>query len=187
MELSFWSHLDSNKLKATKVCTWHDSCAVVACAKLCYYLRSSNWIKGKRSFHGIWIARIKITGEMGPCWSAVWTSCRNYEECINCISFKIITLRPRQHGRHFADGTSKHIFSNEHIRTSINISLKFVLKGPINHIPALVQIMTSRRQGDKSLSEPVLVSLLSHICVIRPQWVICTWCMYMSIKNMNLD
>ena len=33
MEISFHSHLDSSIVIATKVCTWHDSCAVVACAK----------------------------------------------------------------------------------------------------------------------------------------------------------
>ena len=27
------------------------------------------------------------------------------------------------------------------------------------------------RSGDKPLSEPMMVSLLTHICVIRPQWV----------------
>ena len=38
----------------------------------------------------------------------------------------------------------------------IKISLKFVPKGPINNIPALVQIMAWRRTGDKSLSEPMM-------------------------------
>ena len=51
------------------------------------------------------------------------------------------------------------------------ISLKFVPKGPINNIPALVQIMAWRRPGDKPISEPMMVSLLAHICVTRPQWV----------------
>ena len=37
---------------------------------------------------------------------------------------------------------------NENARISINISLKFVPKGLINNIPALVQIMASRRPGD---------------------------------------
>ena len=50
-------------------------------------------------------------------------------------------------------------------------SLKFVPEGPINFIPALVQIMAWRRPGDKPLSELMMVSLLTHICVIRPQWV----------------
>ena len=38
-------------------------------------------------------------------------------------------------------------------------------------IPALVQIMAWRRSGDKPLSEPMMISLLTHICVTRPQWV----------------
>ena len=37
--------------------------------------------------------------------------------------------------------------------------------------PALVQIMAWRRPGDKPLSEPVLASLLTHICVTQPEWV----------------
>ena len=36
---------------------------------------------------------------------------------------------------------------------------------------ALVQIMVWRRRGDKPLSEPMMVSSLTHICVTRPQWV----------------
>ena len=49
--------------------------------------------------------------------------------------------------------------------------MKFVPKGLINNIPALVQIMAWRRPGDKPLSEPMEVSLLTHICITRPQWV----------------
>ena len=81
------------------------------------------------------------------------------------------TLRPRQNGRRFADDTFKRIFLNENVTTSIKISLKFVPKGPINNNPALVQIMAWRRSGDKPLSEPMMVILLTHICVTRPQWV----------------
>ena len=69
------------------------------------------------------------------------------------------TLRLRQDGRHFADDTFKRIFLNDNIRISTEISLKFVPKGPINNILALVQIMAWRRLGDKPLSEPMMVSL----------------------------
>ena len=79
-------------------------------------------------------------------------------------------LKPRQNGRHFAD-IFKCIFLNENVLILIKISLKFVTKGPINNIPALVQIMAWRRPGDKPLSEPMLVSLLTHICFTLPQWV----------------
>ena len=50
----------------------------------------------------------------------------------------INTLRPRQNGRHFADDILKRIFLNENVWIPIEISLKFVPKGPIDNIPALV-------------------------------------------------
>ena len=31
--------------------------------------------------------------------------------------------------------------------------------------------MAWRRSGDKPLSEPMIVSLLTHVCITRPQWV----------------
>ena len=65
----------------------------------------------------------------------------------------------------------KRIFLNENVWIPIKISLKFVPKGPINNIPAMVQIMAWRRPGDKPLSEPMVVSLPTQICVARPQWV----------------
>ena len=80
------------------------------------------------------------------------------------------TLRSRQNGRHFPD-IFKWIFLNENVWISINISLKFVPRGPINNIPTLVQVMAWRRPGDKPLSEPMMVRLPTHICVTRPQWV----------------
>ena len=83
----------------------------------------------------------------------------------------ITTLRPRQNGRRFADDTFKRIFLKENVRISNKISLKFVPKSPIDNIPALFQITAWRRPGDKPLCEPMMVSLLTHICVTRPQWV----------------
>ena len=53
----------------------------------------------------------------------------------------------------------------------LRFHLKCVPEGPINNIQALVQIMAWRRPGDKPLSEPMNVNLLTHICVTRPQWV----------------
>ena len=81
------------------------------------------------------------------------------------------TLRPSQNGRHFADDIFKRTFVNENVRISIKISLKFFPKGPINNIPAMVQIMAWRRPGDKPLFETMMVCLPTHICVTRPQWV----------------
>ena len=97
-------------------------------------------------------------------------SSSKHQCCCPCIA-RFKTLRPRQNGRHLADDTFKRIFMNENVRISIKISLKFVPKGLINNIPALVQMMAWRRPGDNPLSEPMMVSLLTHICVTRPQWV----------------
>ena len=55
-----------------------------------------------------------------------------------------------------SDDIFKCIFLNENIWTLTKISLKFVPKGPINNIPALVQILAWHRPGDKSLSEPMI-------------------------------
>ena len=69
----------------------------------------------------------------------------------------INTLRPRQNDRHFPDDIFKWIFLNKNVWISIKISLKIVPKGPIDNIPALVQIiMALRRSGDQPLSEPMM-------------------------------
>ena len=65
-------------------------------------------------------------------------------------------LKPRQNGHHFPDDIFKCILMNENVW----ISLSCVLKFPIDNIPG----------ADKQLSEPMMVGLLTHICVIRPQW-----------------
>ena len=80
-------------------------------------------------------------------------------------------LRPSQNRRHFAGDIFECIFFNENSWSSLTISLKFVFKIRINDTPALVQIMTWRRPGDKPLFESMVVSLLTHTWVTRPQWV----------------
>ena len=79
--------------------------------------------------------------------------------------------RPRQNSRHFPDDIFKWMFLNENVWISIDISLKFVPRGPINNILTLVQVMAWHRLGNKPLSEPMMVRLPTHICVTRPQWV----------------
>ena len=69
----------------------------------------------------------------------------------------------------FADDTFKRILFNENVCISIKISLKFVPKGQINNIPALVQIMAWCHPGTKALSEAMTVSFPTHICITLPQ------------------
>ena len=63
----------------------------------------------------------------------------------------------------FADDIFKCIFLIENARIAPKVR--------INSIIALVQIMAWPRPGDKSSSEPMVISLLMHICVTRPQWI----------------
>ena len=87
------------------------------------------------------------------------------------VKWAFNTLRPRQNEHHFADGILKCIFLNENAWISLKIPLNFVPKVRINNIPASVLIMAWRRPGDKPLSEPMMVWLLTHMCATRPQWV----------------
>ena len=73
--------------------------------------------------------------------------------------------------RFLADSIFIYIFLNENVWMDIKMSVKFVPKGPINNIQALVQIMAWCRPGDKPLSEPMMVTLLMQICVTQPQRV----------------
>ena len=77
----------------------------------------------------------------------------------------------RQNGRHFPGYIFKCIFLEENICISLKTSPKCVPDVLINDIPALVQMLAWRRPGNKPLSEPMMVSLLTHISVTRPQWV----------------
>ena len=90
----------------------------------------------------------------------------------------IKTSRPRRDDRHFAD----EVFKCLNAGISIKISMKFVAQGPINKIPALVQIMAWRRLRIKPLSAAMLVRLL-HICVTRPQWVNTMTVYYLAIQG----
>ena len=86
-----------------------------------------------------------------------------HEQVLPALS---LTLRLRQNGHYLPDEIFKYIFLNKNVRISINISLKFVVKGTINNITALVQI---KLVGTKPLFEPMMIRLKLHICVTQPQ------------------
>ena len=94
-----------------------------------------------------------------------------YELTIEILWQFLNSSRPRPNRRPIADHIFKCIFLNENELILPRISLKFVPKVRINNIPALVQIMAWRLPGYKPLFEPMMVSLLTHICVTRPQGV----------------
>ena len=84
---------------------------------------------------------------------------------------------------HVTGNTTAYSIACEHIEArtklppfrrryfEIHFFNEYVPKFRINNIPALVQIMAKCRPGDKPLSEPMTVSLLTHISVTRLQWV----------------
>ena len=91
-------------------------------------------------------------------------------ELLGVMKF-INSSAPGQNGYHFADNIFWCTFVNENFCILIEVSRKFVPKGPIDNIPALVKIMAWHLICDKPLSEPVLPDSLTHICGTRGRWV----------------
>ena len=128
------------------------------------FFNQSNWLK---IYPSNFRQNVRAHPRASPCvpkWQRRKSACSTYGH--SCSHIEAETKC-----RKIPDDILKCIFVNENIKVSIKISLKFVPKGPINNIPALVQIMAWCRPGDKPLFEPMMVSLLTHICVTRPQWV----------------
>ena len=141
---------------------------------MCDVIQGSIWAIDPESVRSdFWHAALLSPWHLGPMLPISWPIIAWHQTCrmTKVCAGRINTLRPRQNGCHFADDISKCIFLNENAWIPIKISLKFVPQGPINNIPALVQIMAWRRPGDKPLSGPMMVRLSTLICVTRPQWV----------------
>ena len=91
-------------------------------------------------------------------------SIRNMTGC----SVHLLNTLKQIRNKNFTDNIFKHIFFNENVWNWIKFHWSLFV---INNIPALVQIMTWCRPGDKPLSEPMLFRLPTHICITQPQWV----------------
>ena len=96
----------------------------------------------------------------------------------HCNRPSLRCLQPAHWGRDKMAAISQKTFLNAspwmkmyEFRLRLHWSL-FLGGGPNNNFPALVQIMAWRRPGDKAWSELMMVSLLMHICVTRPQWAL---------------
>ena len=77
---------------------------------------------------------------------------------------KLAVFSRRHFQRHFLEWKWK-------IEFRLRFHWSLIPVDPINTIPVLVQVMASRRPGDKPLFEPMMLSLQTHIYVARPQWV----------------
>ena len=116
------------------------------------------------------------------CWQVLWCAkfirksrVMLYRTCFSSqgemVETLINTVKSRQNDCHFPDDIFKCIFWKKNVLNLIKISLKYISKGPIDNIPALVQIMAWRRPGAKPLSEPMMARLSVHICITLSQWV----------------
>ena len=129
---------------------------------MCYTFSNSFWN---------WPTKMTANAENTHSLSINYKVIRHQQVGSFCI-LSFSTLKSRQNGRHFPDDTFKWIFLNENGWISIQISLKFVPRGPINTIPTLVRIMAWRRPGDKSLSGPMMVNLLTPALHLRMPWYV---------------
>ena len=125
------------------------------------FMMSIRWFF--REYKGMYILRDLLN--INQCSDALILGCPIH------LILQINTMRQRQNGIHFTDNIFKCIFVNEKVWISIEISLKFVPGGQINNIPKLVETMAWRWPGNKTLSEPKMVSWLMHICIILLQSV----------------
>ena len=130
--------------------------------EVCDVIRSQ-WVKNKnesgdsiilsKAIMKTRISGLILPGRKSQLWNIIVGQLYKFK--IN-IYLPDYTLRPRQNGRHFSDDIFKCIFSNENVWIPIKISLKFVPRGLINNVPALVHIIAWRRTGDKPLSEAMM-------------------------------
>ena len=89
----------------------------------------------------------------------IWINGMSYIDHWQMSFVVCIALRTRQNYCNFSD-VFKCISLSENKWIQMKFSLKFVPKGTIDNIPALVQIMAWHQPGHKPLSEPMMVSLL---------------------------
>ena len=109
--------------------------------------------------HSAWMGLYKI---LWPIVLTMWMMMLIFQ--LTSQKACIDKLRLRQNGHHFVD-VFKCIFFIENVWISLMITQTFVPKVWINNIPALVEIMAWCQPGDKPVSQPIVVSLLMHICV----------------------
>ena len=79
------------------------------------------------------------------------------------------------------------MFTNKNVWSSTRISLNIAPRVPIKNKLVLVQIMVWRRPGDRPLSEPMMVSLLAHICVARSQWIRFHWSLFPKVRIKDIS
>ena len=130
-----WQQVDKNRIMPTlnDIPTYQTA----AHLWLSTFFLSSMWQQFKLHLHLpiMWKWHLTHWG----CNRMVATALFQYKDCLSRYRDSYVnTLRPRQNGRQFPDSIFKCIFLNENVWIWLDISLMFVPKVQINHIPALV-------------------------------------------------
>ena len=99
----------------------------------------------------------------------IWQHCIWWWFHAIMTQYTIDTLRLRQDDCLFADNIFRGIFYNENVWISIKISQKFVPEGPMNNIPAFLQIWLGADQATSHYLNQWWLHY-RHIFVTRPQW-----------------
>ena len=122
-------------------CSHFDEIVVVSCTK-CHQngnFGHSQWLKCYQNDISISVQYSPLSYGLINSILHIAHLLNKSQQCTSPISHNASFCN--RNGRHFADAIFKYIFLNENVWTPIKISLKFVLKGSINNIPATVQIM----------------------------------------------
>ena len=120
------------------------------------FLWSRCW--GKRSRHSLRMRNPQfcVSGKRPMThWSSITVS--TWSQHASSFNSSI----PGKLADNLADDIFKGIFLNEDIWISINISLNFVRKDPMDGKPAFVQVMAWRRTSNKPLPEPMITSFIN--------------------------
>ena len=154
MVISFSSHPIFYQAIATKFCTWHDSIAVVSCAKICCDLITMEWINAKWIWFRIWIS-VKDHLTMGD------TYCLWHESGFDEIKFVIEGAG--------VNGLKGHDISQNVIHLSKNrekVSHVFEESGKVNHVCSIVLIHSYvMLNGGEEIS--IFTCILYHSSILK--------------------
>ena len=115
------------------------------------------FMRSLECYFGLYFPRCCTTREINTKITLSWAH-KQFATRVHTLFYIQFTadLPPEQNGRHFTENILKRIFMNKNLCILIQISLKFVPKGPIDNKATLVQVMAWRRIGDTPLPETML-------------------------------
>ena len=101
---------------------------------------------------------------------------RSKPNCIHCLLYPATFFVLTYWGRDKMPFSRPHLPMDFREWKCMNFDYNFIIcffnpRGLVNDNPALVKLMAWRRPEDKLLYEPMMISLLAHIYVTRPQWI----------------